>query len=165
MTSKTINKSNNSSNSYNNHTTNLNIQRNSRSIFCVRVWYRWYCMYAHHTEGNDVVAVCPDKLTAGMQYPMHSLQANSVRLFSRQRCATSCLCKGNGSNPLGRTQATQLVRQLFTIPKHILEPKLRCIRSNYDKHCRMARLAVPCAGKIQVMRQGPQNGALIYVHG
>ena len=72
----------------------------------MRVWYRRYDMYAHLTERIDVVVVCLVKHVVGLQHPEQSLQANSVRLFSRQRCTTSCLCKGNGSNPLGRTQAT-----------------------------------------------------------
>ena len=43
-----------------------------------------------------VDVVCLDKLDSGTQhqYPDQPLQANSVRLFSRQRLATSCLCKG-----------------------------------------------------------------------
>ena len=45
----------------------------------MRVWYRWYDMYAHLTERIDVVVVCLVKRVVGLQHPEQSLQANSVR--------------------------------------------------------------------------------------
>ena len=81
-------------------------------VYCVRIWYRRYGICAHLTERIDVDVVCPDKLDSGTQhqYPEQPLPANSVRRFSQQRYATSCLCSGNRSDrrqvtsPLARRQ-------------------------------------------------------------
>ena len=129
-------------------------------------WYRRYGICAHLTERIDVDVAYPDKLDNGMQhqYPERPLQAN-LGVFSPE-IRDELYVQGKWLGYSLRRQVTSSLasRHVVFKPKLVLEPKLHCMRSIY-KYYHMVRLAVPWVNRIQVMRQGPQNGALLYVHG